>query len=125
MNICNVIARNVVALGLLLLAGCASASGESASGGWLLIVPPLTADGHPATDLPLSKWGKVGAFASQVDCTTKLQNQQFYALQQVAQITQAFNYYQQYPIQVLAGRCVSTGDFASAPQPSATADVPQ
>src|SRR5260221_13093620 len=110
--------RNVIALGLLLLAGCASTAGENASGGWLLMVPPLTADGHPSTDLPLSKWGKVGAFASQVDCTTKLQNQQFYALQQVAQITQVFNNYQQYRVQVLAGRCVSTRELSSAPPQS-------
>ena len=105
--------RNVVVLGLLLIAGCASTTGENASGEWLLIVPPLTADGHPATDLPLSKWGKVGTFASQIDCTTSLQDQQFVALQQVGQITEADNYYQQYPVQVLAGRCVSMSDLLS------------
>ncbi len=117
--------RNATAFGLLLFAACASTAVEKASGGWVLIVPPLTADGHPATNLPLSKWGKVGTFDSQIDCTTSMQNQQFYALRQVAQITKAFNYAQQYPVQVLAGRCVSMRELVSAPLPSSSADQHQ
>jgi hypothetical protein len=93
--------RNLIAISILLLAG------------WLLIVPPLTTDGHPATDLPLSKWGKVGTFDSQIDCTTVMQNQQFNALRQAGRITKADNYFQQYPVQVLAGRCVAIRELVT------------
>ena len=72
--------RDAAAIGLLLVAGCASAGNPGSSGGWLLLVPQLNQAGYAATEQPLTKWQNIGNFASQIDCTTSRENQQNTAL---------------------------------------------
>src|SRR5260221_9634432 len=92
---------------MVLLAGCASTGVNARSSGWLLLVPQINQAGNAATDLPLSKWQTVGTFASQIDCTTSMQNQQSFALAQAGPITNAQNYNQDQALQILKGKLVS------------------
>jgi hypothetical protein len=70
--------RHAAALSLLVVAGCASSTGNTGSSGeWLLMVPPLTSGGNADTSAPLSRWQNIGNFANETDSKNKMTAQQF------------------------------------------------
>jgi hypothetical protein len=102
--------RRAAALCLLVIAGCAPIANTVSTGGWLLLVPPLTTSGNADTGQPLSKWQSVGNFGSQIDCNTSMTNQQFTAHGQFGPITNAQTPYQAQAVRILNGQCVSIDD---------------
>src|SRR5208283_4715905 len=68
--------RDASAIGLLVIAGCASTANTGSSGAWLLMVPPLTSGGDADTGAPLSKWQNIGNFGYQTDCNSSMATQQ-------------------------------------------------
>jgi hypothetical protein len=107
--------RDAVAIGLLLVAGCASIGNPGSSGEYVLIVPPLNQLGFAETDQPLNKWQNLGSFGGQIDCTSTMEAQQSTALGWYGRITQAQNYNQTQAVEILSGKCVPA-DALAAPQ---------
>jgi hypothetical protein len=108
--------RDSVAIVLLLVAGCASTGTNEASGGYVLLVPPLNQAGYAATEQPLSKWQNLGSFGSQVGCTSTMETQQSTAIGWYGRITNAQDYNQSQAVKILSGRCVSIDDPGLKPQ---------
>jgi hypothetical protein len=95
---------------LFVVAGCALTGNTGSSGGWLLVVPPLTSVGNADTDGPLSKWQTIGNFSSQADCNSWMTRRQFAARAQFGPITSGHDYYEAEAVKILNGRCVSTDE---------------
>ena len=102
--------RHATALTLFVLAGCATTGNPNSSGGWLLLLPPLTSAGNADRDAPLSKWQSIGDFSSPTDCNTYMTRQQFAARAQFGPITNAHDYYESEAVKILNAQCVSTVD---------------
>jgi hypothetical protein len=97
-------------IGLLLLAGCASAGTSGSSGGWNLLVPPITSAGNPALSEPLPKWQIVDNFSDLTDCQSYLSRLQFGVHGQYGPIANAQTPNQAQAVQLLNGQCVSITD---------------
>jgi hypothetical protein len=102
--------RHAAALGLLALAGCASAGNPDSSGKRFLLLPPLTSAGNADTDAPMSKWQSISNFSSPIDCNNWMTRQQFAARAQFGPITNAHDYYEAEAVKILNAQCVSTND---------------
>jgi hypothetical protein len=102
--------RNSIAIGLLLLAGCASAGNRGSSGGWRLLVPPITSSGDPTVDAPLQKWQLVGKFSNLTDCQSYMTRVQFGMHARFGPITQAHTPDEAQAVEILNGQCVSITD---------------
>ncbi len=106
--------RSTLALALLVAAGCAGQTAGT-SGDWLMIVPPLDANGDADTSQPLAKWLSVGNFTHQVDCTTMLASQQQGIHAQLGPITRAQTPFQATAVRLLNGQCILKDKIQGAP----------
>jgi hypothetical protein len=106
--------RFYLAMGLisLVIAGCASSSGNNvSSGGWLLMAPPLTSAGNPNTSAPMSKWQTVGNYADPTDCKSSMASQQMGAQARYGPIQQSQGTPgQNDAVMILNAQCVASDD---------------
>lgn len=96
----------------LAVVGCAPAArtNSSSSAAWLLIVPPMTQNGFAAVNEPLSKWHRVDNYASQIDCSDSLANQQFAVHGWYGPIWSAQTPDEAEAVEVLQGQCIARDD---------------
>ncbi len=94
------------------------------SGGWLMLVPPMTPSGYADTGQPLTKWQSVGNYGSQSACNSSLTNQQFTVHGWYGPITNAQTPYQTQAVQTLNGQCVSASDPRLKPAGQSSLQTP-
>jgi hypothetical protein len=72
---------HAAALAVVVMNGCAQVQ---TGPGWLLTVPPLSADGYADRSAPLSQWQTYGRYAAQTDCNSAIATVAVYTSQGVA-----------------------------------------
>jgi hypothetical protein len=97
----------------LLASGCAQVQSGS---GWLLMLPPLSADGYADKSAPLSKWQTFGTYSGQIDCNSSIASNQMAVHSQVGQISRAGVPSEALPVQMMSAQCVASDDPALKPQ---------
>jgi hypothetical protein len=102
--------RYTAVMGLLVFAGCASTGSNGSSGGWNLLVPPITSAGNPALNEPLPRWQLVDKFSNPTDCQSYMARVQFGMHARFGPITQAHTPDEVQAVQILDGQCVSLND---------------
>jgi hypothetical protein len=88
------------------------AARRSASGAWLVLVPPITMNGAVDSGQPLSEWRPAWSFGTQIDCEGFLQRQQFEVHAGSGPLTSASaqGVDQILAFQILKGQCVARDD---------------
>jgi len=99
--------RHAAAFALAALIGCARVQSGS---GWVLILPPLSADGYADKSAPLVKWQTFGSYAGQTDCNAAIARFQFAVNSQVGPISHAGGPAQTEAVQINGAKCFAADD---------------
>jgi hypothetical protein len=95
-------------LGVVLILAGASGCAQARSGpGWLLIFPPITAQGSADTNAPRHEWQNVGRYASEFDCNQAITRWRFHAQARFGPIRQGSSYDELQAVQVMSAKCVA------------------
>jgi len=100
---------------IALLSGCAQAQHGP---GWVLMLPPVSADGYADTSAPASKWQTYGSYAGPTDCNAEISRMQFAVNSQVGPISHAGIPGEVEAVQIMSAQCFAANDprlFALAP----------
>lgn len=92
---------------LLLLSGCAQVQPGH---GWVLMLPPLSADGYADKSAPLSKWQTFGSYAGETDCNAAIARLQFAVNSQVGPISHSGEPAQTEAVQIMSAECFAADD---------------
>ena len=95
------------ALALVALTGCAQVQ---TGPGWLLMLPPLSADGYADKTAPFSKWQTYGTYAGRADCNAQISTFQFAVNAQVGQISHAATPSEAEAVQMMSAECIASDD---------------
>jgi hypothetical protein len=78
--------------------------------GWLLLLPPLSADGYANTGAPLSQWQVFGRYSGSIDCNSAISSNKFAVNSQVSDISRAAVPSETLAVQMMSSECVSGDD---------------
>jgi hypothetical protein len=104
---------HATAIALALLSGCAQVQPGS---GWLLMLPPLSADGYADRSAPLSSWQTFGSYVGQTDCNAAIARFQFGINSQVGSISHAGTPSQAGAVEMMSAECFAANDPRLAKQ---------
>jgi hypothetical protein len=93
-------------IGLAMLATFMGCAPINHGGGWMLLVPPLAADGSADENVPLAQWQLVYSYSTQTDCEAALERTRFDAHRWFGPIGRALSWDEQWAVQILRARCV-------------------
>ena len=99
--------RHAAAFTLAVVNGCAQVQSGS---GWVLMLPPLSADGYADKSAPFAKWQTFGSYAGATDCNAAIARFQFAVNSQVGPISHAGGPMQTEAVQIMSAECFAADD---------------
>ena len=95
------------AVALALSSGCAPVQPGA---GWLLMLPPLSADGYADRSAPFSSWQIFGSYVGETDCNAAIARFQFGINSQIGSISHAAIPSEACAVEMMSAKCFAAND---------------